>query len=752
MKECTGLWIVAPINRAVDDKAAKTLLGDTFKRQLKFDGSYSSVTFICSKTDDISRMEASDSLNLGDEYQKLDDKLVEIERRRRALRAELKETQKSKSDYEETIDQVEEEIEKWDELSDQLDQGKTVYPPTQKKRKRAVSNGGSNKRRRRSQTDDSNDENSDQSSSEPQEVAPEQAIEPLTEQAINDKLDELKTMKKDARREKNALNSRIEELKQQIESNSDEIDEMNAQQNALCIAGRNEYSRRAIQQDFAAGIRELDQESAQDEDPENFNPEEDLRDYEHVAKSLPVFCVSSRAYQKLSGRLAKDSDIEGFRTADETEVPALQAHCRNLTVKGRQATCRRFLNNVQALLTSMGLWASDDGSGVRLTAAQRDAEKAFLARELKKLGTALEKTVTDTLEDAVASLNEQLFEKFEGAVKSAVKDAVPTSAGWGAPRPQGGLFYATYKATVRRSGVFAGAAGHRDFNGELAEPLYKHLATAWEKTFQRRLPNILNSFTESATDVAKKFHAAVEQRVRAKGHGISRIGMIGGQLQTHNAKFADLVANAIETINNGQRDINREFTPVIANAMEPSYTFCIEERGPGTYRRMRDYMEDHVSKRQSTMFHSSSEAVRKALLKLFNGVKEAMLDKADEVYVLMQRDYLTLVGVERGTVRMSREERATRREVDDVIAGADTHFSRVLEADLEDLKARQQQGDAEADAVDEVIAENEMEVDDTDNDDDALTDDADINDAAGEGNNAESEGENVTQSNGGDDD
>lgn len=42
MKACTGLWIVAPINRAVDDKTAKTLLGDSFKRQLKFDGTSSS--------------------------------------------------------------------------------------------------------------------------------------------------------------------------------------------------------------------------------------------------------------------------------------------------------------------------------------------------------------------------------------------------------------------------------------------------------------------------------------------------------------------------------------------------------------------------------------------------------------------------------------------------------------------------------------------------------------------------------------
>jgi hypothetical protein len=50
MKQCTDLWIVSPIHRAVDDKAAKHLLGSTFRRQLKYDGTYSAVTFICSKT------------------------------------------------------------------------------------------------------------------------------------------------------------------------------------------------------------------------------------------------------------------------------------------------------------------------------------------------------------------------------------------------------------------------------------------------------------------------------------------------------------------------------------------------------------------------------------------------------------------------------------------------------------------------------------------------------------------------------
>lgn len=57
-------WITSAIQRAVDDKAAKLLLGDSFKRQLKFDGNYSAVTFICTKTDDILVSEVSRSLNL----------------------------------------------------------------------------------------------------------------------------------------------------------------------------------------------------------------------------------------------------------------------------------------------------------------------------------------------------------------------------------------------------------------------------------------------------------------------------------------------------------------------------------------------------------------------------------------------------------------------------------------------------------------------------------------------------------------
>ena len=51
LKNCTAVWVVAAIHRAIDDKTAKNLLGENFRRQLLMDGQYGSVAFICSKTD-----------------------------------------------------------------------------------------------------------------------------------------------------------------------------------------------------------------------------------------------------------------------------------------------------------------------------------------------------------------------------------------------------------------------------------------------------------------------------------------------------------------------------------------------------------------------------------------------------------------------------------------------------------------------------------------------------------------------------
>lgn len=114
----------------------------------------------------------------------------------------------------------------------------------------------------------------------------------------------------------------------------------------------------------------LDQELAIEKDEASFDPEKDIRNYDELARSLPVFCVSAHAYQKLAGRLEKDAvQINGFATLDDTEIPQLQEHAKKLTEGGRISTSLLFLSELNRLLNSMRLWAA---ASTRTAVSEKD--------------------------------------------------------------------------------------------------------------------------------------------------------------------------------------------------------------------------------------------------------------------------------------------------------------------------------------------------------------------------------------------
>jgi hypothetical protein len=413
MKQCTGLWIVAPINRAVDDKAAKTLLGESFKRQLKYDGGFSSVTFICSKTDDISITEAVDTLELNEEVDELFDQQKKLEREIKTAREKIDELKETQDVYRVAQKDTAKDIEIWEELLDSVNDGNTAYAPVTSRKRKRVQQKSSRKRRQRDPDSDddfiSSGEETAQSegdSDSDDEVQPPQ--KPLTEDEIKSKLRELRDAKKGARHEGITLSTQIKDLKDQMQDSKDNIAAIKAEISHICIAGRNEYSRSAIQQDFAAGIKELDQENAAEEDEETFNPDEELRNYDEVAKSLPVFCVSSRAYQQMCKRLQKDDAVPGFKTPEETEMPQLQAHCRKLTEAGRIRTANTFLLSLCQHLTTFTLWASDDGTGLKMSADDKQKQVKYLDKRLSELERGLEEAVRVCLNVMKKEMNDQV--------------------------------------------------------------------------------------------------------------------------------------------------------------------------------------------------------------------------------------------------------------------------------------------------------------------------------------------------------
>lgn len=87
------------------------------------------------------------------------------------------------------------------------------------------------------------------------------------------------------------------------------------------------------------------------------------------------------------------------------------------------------------------------------------------------------------------------------------------------------------------------------------------------------------SFTRNAASVLKNFHQDVDSRARTVGAGIAGLNMLQQQLGVYENILKDLANLIRENVNNIQKDINREFTPVIERAMTAAYTACVDESG-----------------------------------------------------------------------------------------------------------------------------------------------------------------------------
>ncbi|OLN87548.1 hypothetical protein CCHL11_06188, partial [Colletotrichum chlorophyti] len=158
MMACTGPWIFAPITQAVDDKSAKSLLGDPFKRQLEYDGIFSAITFICSKTDDISVIESTESLGKESKIPELQAKIEYCQRRVKSSEMIFAAARNEQSSPIDQLDIIDTEMEEWEELAKKHANGQPVYTQSgnrdTKKRKRGRT---SSKSRTKPKFSDSNE-------------------------------------------------------------------------------------------------------------------------------------------------------------------------------------------------------------------------------------------------------------------------------------------------------------------------------------------------------------------------------------------------------------------------------------------------------------------------------------------------------------------------------------------------------------------------------------------------------------------
>ncbi|XP_021368917.1 uncharacterized protein LOC110460370 isoform X2 [Mizuhopecten yessoensis] len=588
LKNCTVVWVVAAIHRAINNKTAKDMLGENFRRQLLMDGQYGSVAFICTKSDDIMPSEIMRNLNLHDacessetEIQSLLEEKEEADRTIRNLKKEIRGIGKDIKELTSDIADMKETIE---ETTTALD-GDVI---------------------------DLDGEGAD-------------GMESLKELrlVVLEKEESLRTLQG----EKADKEKGMDKATRQSLENDKKIELKRKEISAFCAKARNDYSKSQIKRDFKAGLREMkrkagltnEDDEMEDED-QDYNSDDDDEEIGQTAENLKVFCVSSMEYQKMKNLLTNDGPPNVFSSTEETQIPVLRRYIHELTSVRRQQHVDRLIRTLGQFVFDIQSYIMADGTTCKGT--RRDAKSA-VEENSKELQEKFEPVLARLSHEIEQTFFNSIETKMADGTASAMSSANDTASKWGAKqnkevKADGGLHWKTYQCAVRRQGVYNSKTfGNIDFNEQLSEPMYRCISVCWDKVFSGLLWKaledckslLLMTLTVFVRDLCDKLNNLEVPR--------NQTDRASTQLcHSTKDKLAEMLTNLKELVLSRQRDISRVITPTVKDNLDHIYNYCGGEAGSGMFMRMKQAMEEGVDYKRRSMFDQASHLLLQELEEL----------------------------------------------------------------------------------------------------------------------------------------
>ncbi|KAG1892585.1 hypothetical protein F4604DRAFT_1700262 [Suillus subluteus] len=680
MKKCNCIWILAPITRAVDDKTARDLLGEAFRLQVMMDGNYDAhtITFIATKSDDITCSEVISDLDLED-----DTVLKEIESRITLCTEETTELKLKKVDAELQTKTISEQLEQLQVFLQQcqihkmaLANGKTFTPQltatahqvTQsvgKKRKNTRRGESGPAKRQKSSTGENSEDDHDgdmdvddthggqksfeeeQEEHEKEDTQHDDGIEnepeEVTVQILSAKIDDTQQAIKagskqldDARKAHMNVTNALENLqRKETEARRD--------QSTFCSLKRSEFSCNVLKEDFRVGLKQLDDTAAEEQNPDSFDPTQNLRNYDEI--DLQVFTCSSRDYVRITGRIERDGDPSCFSNVKDTGIPALQQWCHQLAVgsqlraaKQFHSQLRMFANSVRVYADGIGdvvvadsealrkKWESVEGglkqfklSAMNIKVDPYGEPTGITPRLVKDFGACVERCVSDLQ----GLFRDGLEDKCRAGAVDAAKGAVQHVDEFA-----GSMHWNTYRATLRRNGSW-----HRDLNAELLIPFTRNIASSWSKLFESDLFAPLSS---AITECVDRMLADVEASATTglKDRACARRSDSQEEARLALGRIIKVVEEALVQ---EQKEISRCLAPHVQTELIDGYELAAGQRGKGSVTRQKTVFHTYVATHKHAIFDGGAEVLLNRLTAaaeaIGKAVNELLRELAEKVEV-----------------------------------------------------------------------------------------------------------------------
>ncbi|KAL1880627.1 hypothetical protein Daus18300_001238 [Diaporthe australafricana] len=665
MTECSAIWVAAPIKRAVDDEAARKLMGMSSRLQMKLDGMYSHVTFICTMTDSVQLSEIEEDFDEDGQLQTIRTRGEDLEEMIRAKTESIKQLEEQLSDGNISHHGLTEEHDTWRALQKNHMRGQKVYQPRVPAKRKHYTGPVTRSSRRAIVDDDSEEEDTaDQN--------------PLTTDEISSKRTEIKGKLTSKDTECADMEKRLEIMRDDLIAFENEKKDIAVETTRLCIQKRSDYVKKAIRIDFANGIREIDEADAEADD-EHFDPSVKQRDYAQISRSLPIFCVSSKAYQQLRLQKKRETRVEGFRSLTDSEVPILQQHARELPEQGRMRIYKTFLNEFCGILGSLAIWA--DSSLIEhdtqvMSKFDRSYEEKLLHAAAENLKKDLEVLIWANMSELDSIVQNKLQSKSDAAIDKAVKDMANVVSNWTAKKCDGGLAmaYNTYRAICRRDGSNTKSKMSRDFNEDILEPYLKKIAARWEQVFGHSIPRNLDNLLPPFKEKLVGFHSMISSRPGLQYCKTASLHNVGEQIMNHVRSMRAEVVCVKAKIQGEQRQASRAFVPEIRNQMAEVYQRVAEEAGEGCFMRMKTHMSTHIHKKKDAIYREATNRVMSELKGILQANRNQLVMKAHNIIDLLEADFKTVIS---STAKVEATEVA-RGHIRAILQNVDVQFEELL--------------------------------------------------------------------------
>lgn len=345
---CSAYFLVSKVDRATDDGFVMKMMGEAFRRQLRLDSGImndSLVTFVCTQADNVSFTEMKEFFS---------DEVADYMEAWNSEHRDQHEIQKKVSKLELELDNV-----------------------TKKQKQAAddeVAASAKSRNLRRKRKADDSDNGTLITASDRERMSAEQ----------DEIADQCSETQEECRSRASDISQELEHLRARLSTSTSNLNPADLS-NAMCLRVRGDMIKKAIRAEVAKDIKQID-EQFRSRSGETEGELIDYRDYAQVARDLPVFVVSSKAYQVLSGHQQDDKfAIRGFLDIEDTELPTLQEHCRSLAFRARELTCKRTLTQTDMALTSIIMWTGHGGTREALSPQEMESNRAVCNYHLDNL-------------------------------------------------------------------------------------------------------------------------------------------------------------------------------------------------------------------------------------------------------------------------------------------------------------------------------------------------------------------------------